>query len=416
MTGFQAIESFQLGKFSGHGALGAITYCNSPDFQGVSGIVGIGLPLPQIHAPDIRGMIFPNTDMPPPLHFQLSESNPALRRTLAFTASHTSAELQLGGYDEKSVTGPFVTMQALNPRSYMVLGTELRFGDDVLLGGDAAHFPVLLDSGSSCIVMPGTDHDHPFATWMKRVKNTKTPSSHASFFVKMGGHTFEIPYHTWYINDPTVMQSCVQSGSGFQGLILGDVLFRTHVVMFDASAYPSSVMIGIGKQNPGYKIGAAHPSIQKVVASKAGSSSGKSSFAAPAASDVVAVKNFQNCQFFVNISVGSPRQELTVILDSGSSVFAIFSSCVHGVQLPLRCQWGNCEAGSLAEKPSAMLEHVVHSAMMGGSFSRMPVVLLATACAAFVVAVVKLRSSRVRVSASSVYGAGGVAEYGATSL
>jgi hypothetical protein len=42
--------------------------------------------------------------------------------------------------------------------------------------------------------------------------------------------------------------------------------------------------------------GAAHPSIQKVVASKVGSSSGKSAFAAPAASDVVAVKNFQNCQ------------------------------------------------------------------------------------------------------------------------
>ena len=41
------------------------------------------------------GMIFPNTDMPPPLHFQLSDSNPALRRTLSFTASHTSAELQL---------------------------------------------------------------------------------------------------------------------------------------------------------------------------------------------------------------------------------------------------------------------------------------------------------------------------------
>jgi hypothetical protein len=29
-----------------------------------------------------------------------------------------------------------------------------RFGDDILLGGDseAQHFPILLDSGSSCIV------------------------------------------------------------------------------------------------------------------------------------------------------------------------------------------------------------------------------------------------------------------------
>jgi hypothetical protein len=58
----------------------ACRYCNSPDFQGVSGIVGIGLPLPQMHAPaDLPGMIFPNTDMPPPLHFQLSDSNPGLQ-------------------------------------------------------------------------------------------------------------------------------------------------------------------------------------------------------------------------------------------------------------------------------------------------------------------------------------------------
>jgi hypothetical protein len=41
------------------------------------------------------------------------------------------------------------------------------------------------------------------------------------------------------------------------GLILGDVLFRTHVVMFDASDYPNNVIIGIGKQNPAYKIGIA---------------------------------------------------------------------------------------------------------------------------------------------------------------
>jgi hypothetical protein len=36
--------------------------------------------------------------------------------------------------------------------------------------------------------------------------------------------------------------------------------------------------------------------LQKVVAAKTGSSSGKHSFTAPAATDVVTLKNFQNCQ------------------------------------------------------------------------------------------------------------------------
>ena len=69
------------------------------------------------------------------------------------------------------------------------LTRDLRFGNDVLLGGDAApHFPILLDTGSSCIViarrgaflqpilcvdlrqvMPGTNDDSPFAKWMARV-------------------------------------------------------------------------------------------------------------------------------------------------------------------------------------------------------------------------------------------------------
>jgi len=160
-------------------------------------------------------------------------------------------------------------------------------------------------------------------------------------------------------------------------------------------------------------LGSAHPSIQKVVAVKTGSSSGKDAFVAPQATGIVPVKNYQNCQFFVNISVGSPRQELTVILDSGSSTFAIFSSCVHGVKLPLRCQWGNCEAGSLVERPTAMLQHALHSTMFGGSFTRLPVVLFASACAALLVAVVKLRSSNGRGSASYVHDA---TEYGATSL
>ena len=125
---------------------------------------------------------------------------------------------------------------------------------------------------------------------------------------------------------PTASPSPHATHAFTPGLILGDVLFRTHVIMFDASDYPNKIIIGIGKQNPSYKIGTAfafcfrrlppalpirlsspitvntptsgapHALVQKVVAAKTGSSSGRSAYAAPAATDAVTVRNFQNCQ------------------------------------------------------------------------------------------------------------------------
>jgi hypothetical protein len=52
-----------------------------------------------------------------------------------------------------------------------------------------------------------------------------------------------------------VQQSCVQqTPQGFPGIILGDVLFRTHVVLFDLSLFPLTILIGIAKQNPAYRL------------------------------------------------------------------------------------------------------------------------------------------------------------------
>ncbi len=52
-----------------------------------------------------------------------------------------------------------------------------------------------------------------------------------------------------------VQQSCVQqTPHGFPGIIRGDVLFRTHVVMFDLSLFPLTILIGIAKQNPAYRL------------------------------------------------------------------------------------------------------------------------------------------------------------------
>lgn len=46
------------------------------------------------------------------------------------------------------------------------------------------------------------------------------------------------------------------------------------------------------------------------------------------ASDRVPTVNHENTQYFVNVSIGTPRQKMPVIFDTGSSVFGVFSKCM----------------------------------------------------------------------------------------
>ncbi len=55
LKGFQAFDVVQLGKYYTLTKFGAVTYCNSPDFNGVDGILGAVLQFP-IYLP--QGSVF----------------------------------------------------------------------------------------------------------------------------------------------------------------------------------------------------------------------------------------------------------------------------------------------------------------------------------------------------------------------
>ena len=202
LKGFNGFDVVQLGNFHGVAPFGVITDCNSPDFNGVDGILGFGLPKPGYEGSQLpRPILWALTDK------GVKESNAQeLTRKFSFFSTDTAAELQLGGYDPATVTNLMLYTPSLSSTDFIVGVTSLTYGhpgknDHVELlkftnptGGE--YLPAIMDSGTSCLVIPG-DHmggklqNNPFDDF------TQLWDEDTSFYITIGGRTFEIPYHAW---------------------------------------------------------------------------------------------------------------------------------------------------------------------------------------------------------------------------
>jgi hypothetical protein len=189
-----------------------------------------------------------------------------------------------------------------------------------------------------CFFLINSHQESPYDKWKSIVKDLSKPAVKDTFFLNIGGAILEIPPEIWFLSISN--QSCIQkTPAGFNGILVGDVIFRKYVVMFDLTMYPSQVMLGIGRRNPAYQAGSSHPIVKKVAASKQVGMHGPlpeiggKKYVAPIATDVVGVYNKMETQYFINVSVGTPRQHLTVIFDTGSSVLGVFAQCDDKVPL-----------------------------------------------------------------------------------
>ncbi|KAJ1471544.1 hypothetical protein T484DRAFT_1843648 [Baffinella frigidus] len=80
------------------------------------------------------------------------------------------------------------------------------------------------------------------------------------------------------------------------------------------------------------------------------------------ATDRIPIWNQEDTQYFINISIGNPRQKFTVIFDTGSSVFGIFTKCI-----PTAPSYGSCTFGGGASGGSGMLVEGAVMVMSGAA-------------------------------------------------
>ncbi|EKX52294.1 hypothetical protein GUITHDRAFT_161360 [Guillardia theta CCMP2712] len=328
LRGFGGKDVVQLGDYDANAPFGVITDCNSPDFNGVDGILGFGLPRA-------------NNNMPYPILFSITEQNTDLLRKFTFFSTDDAAEVQLGGYDPSSTAGTMWYVPAMAKDDFIVGTTSLKFGDNLNSAVELLKFkstaqqkvgmPSILDSGTSCLVIPG-DRGGGVLTnipWDDFAKNWKRGRS---FWLEIGQKTWEIPFSSWYLADTE--QTCVQpSPEGMQGLLIGDVFFREYIVEFDMTE--SRPILGIAPLNKHYSLVNKNTleSLEVDVAPKSKLSLIKGAQvmypaeheAKLANVDRIPIENSMGTQYFMDLKIGTPKQTFTVIFDTGSTVFGVFT-------------------------------------------------------------------------------------------
>ena len=329
----------QLGDFHGMAPFGLLYQCNSPDFNGVDGILGFGLPKPGKEGRQLpRPILWALTDGK---ETRQDSNTQELHRKFSFFSTDTAAELQLGGYDPQTCDDTMYYTPSLSETDFIVGVTSVKFGHEEHTASELLQFtnptggeylPAIMDSGTSCLVIPGDRLDgrlqnNPFNDFSSLWAVDK------SFYVTIGGQQFKVPYSSWFLERTN--QTCVQpSPEGMQGLLIGDVFFRSYMVEFDMSDKLRPI-IGIAQLNLGYapvtqsELDYYHE--HRAPFTKLRLLKGEETmFAAEHTTrlrevDQIPIFNKKGTQYFMDVAIGTPEQTFTVIFDTGSAVFGVFT-------------------------------------------------------------------------------------------
>ena len=158
LTGYVGRDIVQLGHYYAMTRFGCALDCNDVHFNGIDGILGLGMPDAAL------------STIPTPLLFALANDRGGLegqnyvneramhQRKFAFLSTAASGELQLGGYDRASTNADMVYVPTTSTTEYSVNVQSLTFGGIELLNWRDTSvpnaIPAILDTGTTCLVIP----------------------------------------------------------------------------------------------------------------------------------------------------------------------------------------------------------------------------------------------------------------------
>lgn len=158
LTGYVGRDIVQLGHYYAMTRFGCALDCNDVHFNGIDGILGLGMPDAAL------------STIPTPLLFALANDRGGLegqnyvneramhQRKFAFLSTAESGELQLGGYDRACTNADMVYVPTTSTTEYSVNVQSLTFGGIELLNWRDTSvpnaIPAILDTGTTCLVIP----------------------------------------------------------------------------------------------------------------------------------------------------------------------------------------------------------------------------------------------------------------------
>ena len=360
LKGYDAADMAVLGQYSVMTRMGMILKCNSANFNNVDGILGFGW----ADAPRSAALLKTLTQLDRPswnlMNQPFEGDHKPMPRKFTFTASDDLGELQLGGYDPALVSSDFTMFHMTGLNSYGIPIHSITYGGVELLHFAPTNhkkmFAGELDSGTTCLLLPstvvkGNFTQAPFSVLRaEQMKGKRHPLIYKAYDVHGVEHAYTMPYH-----------ECVEPAD--ETMILGDPFFRKFAVLHDLVDLDNKMM-GLAPKNPNYKLGVftdtsilvPHSSRVHVTGSGLTRMHAKRRMRDAAFTqslhqvrsalhaahetelfpdcifggcnspvDKVAIKSKTMVTYEVQLAIGTPKQPLDVIFDTGSYMLAVFA-------------------------------------------------------------------------------------------